>query len=489
MITSIQRFGEKGIKDLENVVNSFIQNPTDISGFVLGLQEQVLKLALDIIGESFENYDNEIRQSRKRKQKWQIVRRDTKSLITSIGEVSFKKTLFKDKETGKSKYLLDQVLELDSHERLTEDAQVKMLEEAVESSYRKGGEKTSILTSVSKQTVKNKIHDLRFPKICDFPAKKKKVEYLYLDADEDHVSLQFHENKGDVRKALIGKTNSQIAKLVYAYEGVEPEAPKSKRNKLVKPRYFSGIYKGEENKELWNEVYEYLDNTYDLKYVKKIYLNSDGGAWIDTKGAYLGKITHALDGFHISKYILRATSHLLDSTSDARDELYKALRKGTKKELQKVARKILNATNDETIIIRVKESISYLSRNIEAIKMRLNKADGVIGCSAEGHVSHVLSSRMSSRPLGWSVQGVEQMSRLRAYYWNKGAMLELVRHQKKELPKAAGCEEIILSSKMISANQPEDKKELRKYFDAMNKTLASSQVSKKAWFKSHIWDL
>jgi len=251
-------------------MDSFIQKPTDISGFVLGIQEQVLKLALDIIGEAFENYDNEIRQSQKRKQKWQIVRRDTKCLITSIGEVSFKKTLFKSKETGKSNYLLDQILGLDSHERLTEDAQVKMLEEAVESSYRKGGEKTSILTNVSKQTVKNKIHDLKFPKTYETSSEKKKVEYLYLDADEDYVSLQFHKSKGDICKQVVGKTNSQIAKLVYAYEGVKPEAPKSKRSQLIKPRYFSGVYKGNENKELWGEVYSYLDNTYDLEYVKKI---------------------------------------------------------------------------------------------------------------------------------------------------------------------------------------------------------------------------
>ena len=52
MINSIQRFGEKGIKNLEEVVGSFVKSPTDISGFVLGIQEQVLKLALDIIGET-----------------------------------------------------------------------------------------------------------------------------------------------------------------------------------------------------------------------------------------------------------------------------------------------------------------------------------------------------------------------------------------------------------------------------------------------------
>jgi Uncharacterised protein family (UPF0236). len=489
MINSIQRFGEKGIKDLEKVVDLFIQNPTDISGFVIGMQEQVLKLALDIIAETFERYDDELRQSQKRKQRWQIVRRDTKTLITSIGEISFKKTLFKNKETGKRNYLIDQVLGLDSHERLTEDAQVKMLEEAVESSYRKGGEKTSILTSVSKQTVKNKIHDLKFPRVYEPLIEKKKVEYLYLDADEDHVSLQFHKIKGDICQSTTGKTNSQIAKLVYAYEGIKPEAPKSKRNKLIKPRYFSGVYKGDANKELWGEVYKYLDNTYDLEHVKKIYLNSDGGTWIDTQGKYLGKITHILDEFHISKYILRATSHLLDSTSDARDEIYQALRNGSRKKLKAVEGKILNATNNETIARRVKESIKYLSSNMKAIELRLNKDDRVIGCSAEGHVSHVLSSRMSSRPLGWSVQGVEQMSRLRAYYWNKEDMLKLVRYQKQEMPKAVGCEELILSSMQVLNNQPETQKELRKYFDVTNKTLQANQVSKKAWFKSHIWDL
>jgi len=489
MINSIQRFGGKGIKDLEKVVDLFIQNPTDISGFVIGMQEQALKLALDIIAETFESYDDELRQSQKRKQKWQIVRRDTKSLITSIGEISFKKTLFKNKETGKSNYLIDQVLGLDSHERLTEDAQVKMLEEAVESSYRKGGERTSILTSVSKQTVKNKIHNLKFSKDYEPLAEKKKVECLYIDADEDHVSLQFHESKGDICQTTTGKTNSQIAKLVYAYEGVKPEAPKSKRNKLIEPRYFSGVYKGNENKELWGEVYAYLDSTYDLEYVKEIYLNSDGGGWIDTKGVYLGKITHVLDEFHISKYILRATSHLLDSTMDARDEMYQALRNGSKKKLKEVERKILNTTDNETIAKRVKESIKYLSSNMKAIELRLNKKEGVVGCSAEGHVSHVLSSRMSSRPLGWSIRGIEQMSRLRAYYWNEEDMLELVRYQKQEMPKVAGCEELILSSMQVLNNQPETQKELRKYFDAINKTLASSQVSKKAWFKSHIWDL
>ncbi|MBE3581738.1 MAG: UPF0236 family protein [Thermoanaerobacteraceae bacterium] len=34
--------------------------------------------------------------------------------------------------------------------------------------------------------------------------------------------------------------------------------------------------------------------------------------------------------------------------------------------------------------------------------------------SAEGHVSHVLSARLSSRPMAWSAKGVDHMARLRA---------------------------------------------------------------------------
>lgn len=71
------------------------------------------------------------------------------------------------------------------------------------------------------------------------------VDYLYIDADEDHVSLQFKEKKGDL---AIGennwKNNCVLAKLVYVYEGIGKEAPKSKRNRLVNPHYFSGVYDG-----------------------------------------------------------------------------------------------------------------------------------------------------------------------------------------------------------------------------------------------------
>ena len=66
-------------------------------------------------------------------------------------------------------------------------------------SYRKGGANASISGSVmSKETVMNKLHELDFPKILH-KGERKVVETLYIDADEDHVSLQYLEKKGDIK--------------------------------------------------------------------------------------------------------------------------------------------------------------------------------------------------------------------------------------------------------------------------------------------------
>lgn len=91
---------------------------------------------------------------------------------------------------------------------------------------------------------------------------------------------------------------------------------------------------------------------------------------------------------------------------------------------------------------RIAESANYILHNWMPARTRLCHDDHLIGCSAEGHVSHVLSDRMSSRPLGWCRDGANQMAHLRAYYFNKGNMLELVKAQK--FPKAAGAEDTFI---------------------------------------------
>lgn len=237
------------------------------------------------------------------------------------------------------------------------------------------------------------------------------------------------------------------------HEGIEPEAPQSKRYKLINPHYFCRVCEGKDNEAFWDEIYEYINAHYELEKVKKIYLNADGGGWIETARTRIKGLSYVLDEFHLQKYLIRLTSHMKDSADDALRELKTAIRRGTKEDLYEIVERLKSALSEESVETgtrRLEQSRDYILENWGAARLRLKHKDGVIGSSTEGHVSHVLSSRMSSRPMGWSRTGAGKMAQLRAYYYNGGDMLELVRYQKAELPKAAGCEQEILLSHSCS---------------------------------------
>lgn len=493
MVKSIKHFEEEIIMIFEKLEDEFFKNPQHMAEYVQSLTEELHKIGLLMLEESLENMNQLLKESGKRKRSWVVEKDNPKQLVTSLGTVHFTKTLFKNKETGEREYLLDRILGIEKHERMTEDAEAEMLKEAVQTSYRRGGEESSLEGGVSKQTVKNKLHKLSFPKNTEKPEQKKEVEYLYIEADEDHAALQFREKKGDLTEnGNHQKNNSLITKLVYVHEGAEPEAPGSKRYKLVNPYYFSHVCDGKENERFWDEVYKYIENHYDLDKVKKIYLNADGGGWIEAGRKRIGGLTYVLDGFHLQKYLMRLTSHMKDGTEDARKELCNVIRRQTKADFTEIVERLKDALpreNREVGVRRLEGSRDYVLSNWSAARLRLLHTEGVAGSSTEGHVSHVLSSRMSSRPMGWSRKGAAKMARLRAYYYNGGDMLELVRYQKAGMKKESGAEEAaIISSTQIRQSERNRHGELGKYMEAIRGSI-SRDTKKKVYFNEQIWGL
>ncbi|MBR4732237.1 MAG: UPF0236 family protein [Lachnospiraceae bacterium] len=104
------------------------------------VKEEALRFAKDFIGEVFTSGNDVLRKSPVRRATWEVVRTDEKTLITSIGSVRYEKTLFKNKKSGERRYLVDAAMDIDSHERISEDAVAQMLEESVQTCYRKGGD-------------------------------------------------------------------------------------------------------------------------------------------------------------------------------------------------------------------------------------------------------------------------------------------------------------------------------------------------------------
>lgn len=368
--------------------------------------------------------------------------------------------MFKHKKTAARSYLLDKQLGIESHERITEDAEALLLEEAAKSSYSRGGNAVSITEDVvSKQTVKDRLHELAFPEE-KYSGPRKNVDYLYIDANEDHTALQ-KQNRD---------MHSTIIKLVYVYEGIAPEFPGSKRRRLVNPHYFSGLYSGGDNVKLWNKVYKYIESHYNLEGVKKIYLNANGEAWIKT-GVNILSAKYVLDEFHLRKSVNSIANSVKENGSLLKKQIYTFLKEGKRKELEKLLEMVAEGTDTSGEESKVLQAMKYLLNNWSAARARVSEDDTILPCSAEGHVSYIMSSRMSSRPMSWSYKGAEAVAKLRAYLLNGGNTLSLVRYQRKKV--VVGADEMVLSCSAMLAEENRQHKENGKYYDRIQASISN----------------
>lgn len=159
-------------------------------------------------------------------------------------------------------------------------------------------------------------------------------------------------------------------------------------------------------------------------------------------------------------------------------ELIGMIRKKTKKEFEDKIKELKEEIDSVSRKRRIEEGAKYLLGNWSVARVRLVRKEGVIGSSTESHVSHVLSERMSSRPMGWSKVGMSKMAELRAYYYNGGDMLELVRYQKRAKRKEKEREEIIYSSNKMWVEERKRQKELGYLAEMKTYRIANAQIRK-----------
>ena len=414
MNTIIHEIVEKITIDMKKNLEDLILESKDISNFIINTGKSLDEIGIKIVKEALEMLDETIRESSTRKKEYHIQRRnDKKTLITKFGEVNYQRTYYKNKKDGSYDYLSDRMVGIESYERMDLSYEAELIKESMDNSYHKSGIKVSKNTQVSKQTVLNSIRKLGNVenKDAEIKLKKKEVKVIYIEADEDHVAMQDGKNKE--------------IKLIYVHEG---KKIKSKdRYELINKRYFTGSLKDTE--DLWLEVADYLEEAYDLEKVEKIYLSGDGARWIKEGLNWIKGSEYVLDYFHLSKYVRKATAHMHQTF----EPLWGYINRHQKDYVKQLLNFIIEETESETKKEAVKDCKRYILNNWEGIKRRYEEE--YIGCSAEGHISHILSSRLSSRPLGWSLKGADQMARLRVYNANDGDIYQLMIERKKEKSK------------------------------------------------------
>lgn len=247
MYTSIAHFLENGIPNLVKLQESFFSNPTQIAELVEGFYQELLQLGEEMLSETLEQMDAMLCESGKRRQDWEVVHKAPKQLLTRMGIIRYERTCFHNKKTGKNQCLLDQLMGLEPHERMTEDVEAEILKQAVRVSYEKTGKQVVANEVISKQMVKNKVDSVTIPTLPEKPEKKRNVDYLYVEADEAHMALQYKETRGDLK----GKKHKgcYLAKLVYIHEGHRQRKGSKERTELIEPYYICGTYPGKEENE------------------------------------------------------------------------------------------------------------------------------------------------------------------------------------------------------------------------------------------------
>jgi len=297
---------------------------------------------------------------------------------------------------------LDKAVGIENYDRVSGIVSAALVEHASEVSYQKSS-KYVCNGDISRQTVKNKMRQIKDLKV-EAPKEKLKVKYIHVEADEDHVSLQ--------------DGTSTIVPLISIYEGI---ARNGKRGKCINIHHISSY--GKSIDDLWQQAAEWIYACYDENNIEKIYLHGDGAAWIKKGLEYLPKAYFVLDKYHLNQALKEIS---------CRDEILSAklkdsINKADKEYFKQICREVRSRSQNESVKERIDRLRGYILGNWDGVAIYQDCNSR--GSNTEGHISHVLSYRLSSRPMGWSRSGLSSMAELRAYHCNGGTVE--VKHIKK----------------------------------------------------------
>lgn len=388
----------------------------DFSSFIKNVQQVMRGLSVDLVEDVLAKTEDSIYRSPERKKNFRVQRsNDEKIISTLLGDISLNRRYYQSKMNDDYVYLLDDFLGIEPHQRIDGSLEEDLLKKASDQSYQKTIDSYEDIGIHSRATVKNIVHKYE-TKSTELPTgEKKTVPYLYIEADEDHVAYQ-------------NGTNQEI-RLVYVHEGFKEKKNENERPELKITRRFAGRYK--DTDELWADVSYYLEEQYETTKCQQIYLSGDGAHWIKKGLDFLPVETKfVLDPFHTSQALKKAAvgipnlfpilwTWVRNDRPDFFNDYFNL----------RLADKKLTTSMEE----QLRKQRTYLKRHWTAIQAQKDKH--YISCSAEGHVSHYLSARLSSRPMGWSNTGADHMAKLRVFLLNDGDLEAVINEQITERRK------------------------------------------------------
>lgn len=448
---TIQLFANDFLLFAERIFGIFANNCNeefDLCRFEKEVSSELRNLGRVITKRSLEALDEYFVENPQERKHWNVLRGpESKTILTTLGEVVYNRRYYKNAVTGQTCHLVDHICGIRAHEHVAPALKAMLAARAAEMPYSKAAEGTE----VSKQTVHHIIKKLEIEndESEKEQAQKKELKVLYVEADEAHVSLQ--------------NGKSLIMPLIYVHEGWMQE---NSRRCLINPYYISEL---KDSEELWYKILDYIDNHYEFEKIERIFIGGDGASWIKKGLEIIPKSEYILDRFHLMKYLKRGslgdkgalktlTGLTEECDYDGLIEVLSAIKEAGVTEAQKA---------------RVQECITYVTNNWDGIENYKKNADKVKGVSAEGHVSSILADRLTSRPKGWCEVCVKTIAVLRALRANGVNLFEKISSTLKA-KKEEAAPEVSIKRTAKPKNQRGAKAKYEKYFQAGIPALSGS---------------
>lgn len=375
-----------------NEISKISFNPYDVENYIKNFGDN---FTINLFIKYLEYLDLSFKNSEERKNKYYVKESKERTLLTSIGYITFKYTRYVDKETHKSYIFLRELLNIKPYQRLTEQAEYELIKYAKEENMSQAARHALRNTIVSRSIVSKKIQKLNGSIHEEITKSNSQPDVLYIEMDEIHANLQ--------------KGGNQICPCSIVHEGYEEEFVKRKKLKNIRSFASSNL----SYEELWEVIFDYVDKKYDIDKFKAIFVSGDGATGIKNYKNCFPKALFVLDKFHYKRkhlaYIFKKDTLLIKYADEyLRNDKIDDFKLLVKYQIEKFP-------EQEN---KMKEHMNYILNNLEGIKNQTHPLYKC-PCSMEGHVSNQYARYITSSPYGFSKQGLENKLKLLVLRANK----------------------------------------------------------------------
>ena len=416
------------INDLSYPITSF-SKPAEYANFIQSIGDMSYSFIRFTIKSILENADRMFLNMKDRSKRFHVKAARERTITTPFGDITYKRTIYSFADGSPGTYChVDRCFGIPKYDHYDPCVKAmivslyadhnsmikvgKIIGERIQSPFSLSPTRKHY--AISRQTVQTIIK--RSNRVY-YPLTKrdKTPEFLYIMADEKWIPLQSHNENGDPQKHMV--------KACVVFEDIDIVPTKSESKK---PRHqlINKYIHFDSESNIWDSLYQRLNELYDLDKVKEIWILGDGAHWIkhgvDKLNDHNWKVGFALDKFHFHKSLTN-----ISNEKEIRNMMYEyIIGDNCRTDFTDLIQALIESEPEREEIIKREEK--YILNNWANIRHSFRTVH--MGCSMESAISHYICSSFTSVPKAYLAHNLPRYLDNRMYHLNNMDLMNIYIH-------------------------------------------------------------